>query len=235
MPPVSRRSVLIVPQRGFLWRSRMRKVLNVKLFCVVLMLAAAASGQQKQEANQTPDQSDVIRVNTELVQTNVVVLDKQGRFVDGLQREQFELRVDGHPQPFSFFERVTAGTAREESLLAAARTGTQPTVAPAPAATETRGRVIIFFIDDLHLSAQSVDRTRKAIQQFVDTEMGPEDQVAIASPSGQVGFLQQFTDNKSVLRAAVARISHKPYVVADSENIPMTEYTALKVDQGDRD
>jgi len=33
--------------------------------------------------------------------------------------------------------------------------------------------------------------------------MSIEDQVAIASPSGQIGFLQRFSDHKSVVRAAV--------------------------------
>jgi hypothetical protein len=40
---------------------------------------------------QQPDQADVIRVNTELVQTDLMVFDKQGRFVDGLKPEQFSL------------------------------------------------------------------------------------------------------------------------------------------------
>src|SRR5687768_9678092 len=73
-------------------------------------------------AQQPPsDQSDVIRISTELVQTGVVVLDKQGRFVEGLKPEQFQLRVDGKPVELSFFERVTAGTLNEERLEAAAR------------------------------------------------------------------------------------------------------------------
>jgi len=33
---------------------------------------------------------DVVRTNTELVQTAVTVVDKKGHFVEGLQREQFE-------------------------------------------------------------------------------------------------------------------------------------------------
>jgi hypothetical protein len=39
-----------------------------------------------------------------------MVFDKKGRFVDGLQREQFELIVNGKPQPISSFEQVRAGS-----------------------------------------------------------------------------------------------------------------------------
>src|SRR6185503_6152684 len=55
-------------------------------------------------------QSEVVRINTELVQTGVMVFDKKGHFVEGLKPEQFELRVDGKRVQFSFFDRVTAWT-----------------------------------------------------------------------------------------------------------------------------
>jgi hypothetical protein len=98
-----------------------------------------------------------------------------------------------------------------------------------------RGRSVIFFIDDLHLSAPSVEKTRKAILQFIENDMGPLDQVAVASSTGQIGFLQQFSDNKAVLRAAVARLNHRPYVIQDIDNIKMTEYNAVRISQGDKD
>ena len=145
-----------------------------------------------------------------------MVLDKQGRFVEGLKPEEFLLKVDGRPVTPSFFERVFAGTVREEKLekSAAKAAATDPMT---PAAATYRGRTIIFFIDDLHLSAASVQRTRKAILEFVDNVMAIEDQVAIATPSGQLGFLQRFSDHKSVVRAAVGRLNHRPYTVRDTE------------------
>ena len=172
---------------------------------------------------------DVIRITTELVQTSVVVVDKQGKFVEGLKPEQFLLKVDGQPVTPSFVEHVIAGTAREEKLETSAA---NPAAATATG-TSYRGRTIIFFIDDLHLSADSVQRTRKGILDFVENEMTIEDQVAVASPSGQIGFLERFTDVKGVVRAAVSRLNHKPYSVRDHEQIPMSEYQAVRIDQGD--
>ena len=193
------------------------------------LLAAPAFGQEQKQ----PD--DVIRLSVDLVQTDVMVFDKQGRFVDGLNREQFELRVNGKPVPVSFFERVAAGSAKEEQLTAArVRAPSTGPVEPTKIATD-RGRTIIFFVDDLHLSADGVQRTRKAILNFIDKEMGLSDQVAIASASGQIGFLQQLTNNKAVLRAALERLKHKPYSVRDVEVVEMTEYQALRIEQGDTD
>ena len=201
----------------------------ITLFCLALHGTAARAQSGGQGQQQQPAQTDeVIRVNTELVQTDVTVLDKQGRFVEGLKAEQFELRVGGKPQPISFFDRVTVGSAKEEQL--ARRNGANSSAAVV-GASSSRGRTIIFIIDDLHLSLQSVDRTRQTILHFIDHEMGFHDLVAIASASGQIGFLQQFTNNKTVLRAAVARLMHHPYVVTGygTGSTVMTENMALSI------
>lgn len=178
-----------------------------------------------------PASDDVIRITTELVQTGVVVVDKQGKFVDGLKPEEFVLKVDGKQVTPAFFERVVAGTVREEKLEGSIAKGV--TALP-PTGVTYKGRNIVFFIDDLHLSAISVQRTRNAILEFVENDMSLEDQVAIATPSGQIGFLQRFSDLKPVVRAAVGRLNHRPYTVRDVEQVPMTEYQALRIEQGDQ-
>jgi VWFA-related protein len=198
----------------------------------LFVLAQPVIGQQ--EAAKSQDAADVLRINTELVQTGVTVLDKQGRFVDGLKGEDFELRVDGRSVPISFFENIEAGSRREQLARAGGdERGAQPT---ASTTTTFRRRTIIFFIDDLHLSLDSTNRTRQAILHFIEKEMGQNDLVAIASATGQIGFLQQFTDNREVLRAAVARLNHVPYGVRDNSRgagAVMTEYMALSIDRRD--
>ncbi|MBV9957926.1 MAG: VWA domain-containing protein [Acidobacteria bacterium] len=177
-----------------------------------------ASGQEQTD--------EVVRVRTDLVQTDVMVFDKSGRFVDGLQREQFELLVDGKAQAISFFEQVRAGSAREQSPLG----GKQ--AAPSSAA-DNPGRTLIFFIDDLHLSPDSIARTRSMLTEFVEHEMNDGDQVLLASTSGDIGFLQQFTESRTMLGAAIKRLVHKPYNSGDMtrESAPMTEYAALAIER----
>jgi VWFA-related protein len=182
-------------------------------------------------------QSDVVRTNTDLVQTAVTVLDKKGNFVEGLQREQFELIVDGKPRPVSFFERVASGSARERELATLAdpnnTTTPIPTVAP-----RIPGRTIVFFVDDLHLSPDSLNRTRMMLQHFLDREMSSKDNVAIVSASGQIGFLEQFTNNKAVLDAAMARLIPRPYNAEGysyGNSTKMTEFMAFTIDTNKTD
>ncbi len=185
---------------------------------------------QSGAGRQDPD--DVIRVYTELVQTDVMVFDKRGSFVDKLRKEDFELKVDGKVRPIEFFDRVRAGSIDEERQLKAARgapsSAAQETEAPVPL---DRGRTIFFYIDDLHLAQSSVTAARKLINGFIAKEMSQNDEVAITSASGQIGFLQQLTDNKTVLRTAVERLKARPYSVRDFDRPPMTEYQALLLDR----
>ncbi len=77
--------------------------------------------------------------------------------------------------------------------------------------------------------------TQKLINTFIDRELAQNDEAAITSASGQIGFLQQLTDNKAVLRAAVNRLKFLPYTIRDSESPPMSEFQAINVENRDID
>jgi len=58
-------------------------------------------------ADRTPeevDENDIVRVDTMLVTVPVSVLDRQGRFIPGLKREDFTLLENGEQQPIVYFE-----------------------------------------------------------------------------------------------------------------------------------
>jgi VWFA-related protein len=178
--------------------------------------------------SQTPE-DEPISVKTDLIQTNVTVTDKNNRFVDGLTKDQFELRVDGKTMPVEFFEQVVSAQKAENK---SAQNNNQKPVEEA-ANTILSDRKIIFFVDDLHLSFDSLSRTREAISHFIEKEMLPRDNVLIVSASGRIGFLQQFTDHQTVLRAALERLKYSPTVVRDTEQPPMPESIALRIVNGD--
>ncbi|HKQ53728.1 MAG TPA: VWA domain-containing protein, partial [Pyrinomonadaceae bacterium] len=188
---------------------------------------------------QGPDE-DVLRIKTELVQTDLMVFDKQGRFVEGLSPEQFELSLDGKPHAVSFFERVAAGSSTEAAQVAKAGGLAKNSEPGRPSSSSqgsaAAGRVIFFFLDDLHLSESSLARARKALLDFVERQMNQEDRVAIVSASGQIGFLQQLTDYKPMLRAAVERLNYKRNPETYAGKVPISDYQATQVaDHQDRD
>src|SRR6185295_12235763 len=96
--------------------------LIIGAFLCLISLSANAQ-QKKATATPTPkpgETDDVVRVSTELVQTDVMVFGKDGKFETGLKPEQFELLIDGKPQPITFFESVVSGGKSEEAVLRAA-------------------------------------------------------------------------------------------------------------------
>jgi len=202
------------------------------LFCF-LAFSLSVLGQT---GSRPQDQSEVVRVFTDLIQTDVMVFDKQGRFADGLRREDFELRIDGKVKPIEFFERISVGSVNEETQLSAAR-GTLSALRTSPlgAVPLDRGRTVFFYLDDLHLAPGSLAATRKVMTDFIEKEMNQNDEAAITSASGQIGFLQQLTDQKAVLRAALQRVKYRPYSVRDLDRPAMTEYQALLIDNNDTD
>jgi VWFA-related protein len=184
-------------------------------------------------AQQDEPAEDVLRVSTSLVQTDVSVVDKKGQFAGGLQSGQFELKVDGRVQPILFFERVTAGSAGEAARIAAARGETLDGRGAASAVEY--GRAVVFFVDDLHLTPEGISRARELILNFIEREMSPGIQALVASASGQIGFLQQFTNDRAVLRAAVARLKQVSQASLDNERPAMSGYQAEMIDRGDRE
>lgn len=204
---------------------------SVKLLSIAacLLLFPAVAVSQTKPAEPSSDAQDVIKFETSLVQTDVMVFDKNGRFVDGLKPEQFQLKINNSPREISFFEAIRSGGSANQPVAA---NSTQPNSVN-PAKTDAQRRSVIFFVDDLHLAPDSLVRTRKALLDFIDRRIGEKDLAAITSPSGQIGFLQQLTSDKDALRAAVARLNYRTNTKTDMDRPPMSEYIAMKIREGD--
>jgi VWFA-related protein len=210
----------------------MRVGLFITVFCVFSLGTSAQ--QPAPQPSPTPgiQPLEVVTINTELVQTDVMVFDKAGRLVEGLSPDEFVLTLDGKPQPISFFESIRTGSSQEATQLkrTTATESQTPRTPPTSLAGVTRpGRVILFFVDDVHLSNASLTRTRKALTEFLDKRLHDGDQVAIVSTSGQIGFLQQLTDNEAVLHEAIERLNYKRNPETYAGRTVITDYQANQV------
>ena len=203
------------------------------VLCLAFLLLSLVPSLRGQSQTPAPAQSadDVLRINTELVQTDVMVFDRRGQFVDGLRPEQFVLTLNGQAKSISIFERVISGRSSE-----AARINSTPATSTRTSQNEVNrpGRLIFFFVDDLHLSGDSLVRARKALLHFVENRLNPEDRVAIVSSSGQIGFLQQLTDNSAVLHEAIARLNYKKSTETYAGSTRISEYVASQIESGNR-
>jgi len=185
-----------------------------------------------QEPAQSPD---VIKVFTELVRTDVMVFDKEGRFVTGLKQKDFEIKIDGKLRELQSLDQVVAGTPGELAEFSDSRERSVPAVTDATALEDAseRKRTVLFLVDDLHMDQSGLALMRQTLTNFIEKDMSYNTEAAIVSASGQIGFLQQLTDNKEVLRAALKRITLTHFKAEDVSQPKMREIDALLISQRD--
>jgi VWFA-related protein len=198
-------------------RCFMKRIVALVLSAGMALCAVIAqTPQNPQKPPQKISPEDVIRITAELVQTDVVVMDKREQIVPDLKVEDFELYENGKKQDLQFAEFVSAGAPRAADLNASARVppGVDTTVARDLTATDVR-RVMAFVVDDVTIPSEDMSRVRDMLSDFVDHKMQDGDLVAIIRTVGGKGLLEQFTTDRQILRRAIAQLgvrSIPPYL-----------------------
>lgn len=159
-------------------------------------------------APDVPGDEDVVRITTNLVQLDAVVLDKRGKQVVSLKPEDFQVFEDGRPQKITNFSYVaTEPEAAPAPDAAAAKPDKYaPPVPPRNLRPEQVRRTTALVVDDLGLSFESTATVRRALRDYVDKHVGANDLVAIVRTSAGAGALQQFTSDRRQLSAAIERV-----------------------------
>jgi VWFA-related protein len=193
-----------------------------KLVVWVIALLAASIGwtrahaqtqPQAQQQTQGPEQplEPTLHIGVTAVEIDAVVTDGKGHHVPNLPASDFELLQDGKPQTITAFRYVPvrphADAAASAPPRAPVRTTAEPAV-PLPASAQLHrdhtGRIMAIVIDDLSLRFADMGHVRSALSRFVDRDMRSDDAIAIVMTSRGVGRLQQFTNDKAVLKETIA-------------------------------
>ena len=171
---------------------------------------------------QKPEDIDVVRITTNLVQVDAVVTDKNGKVVTDLKPDEVQIFEDGKPQKITHFGYYITGTTgaeiadRTAKPAATRKDEVAPPVLPSKLKPEDVRRTIAIVVDDLGLSFESAPYMRRALKKFVDEQMQSGDLVAIIRTGGGVGALQQFSSDKRQLYAAIERVRWNPMGRADT-------------------
>ena len=118
----------------------------------------------------------------ELVTVDVVVLDRDGKPVPGLVRDDFVVREDGRPQAVTAFEAVEALVPTLASPDTVAASPSTARVATNVAGPPTRRTFAIVF-DDLHIGDLNVEQARRAVQAFLDRDTRSGDRLMLLTTS----------------------------------------------------
>lgn len=151
------------------------------------------------------DQDDVVKITTNLVQVDAVVT-KDGKPVRDLKADDFEIFEDGRKQQISSFAYISNVPGSTSALPANDKDKNSPPVVSHPLQPNAPRRVIALVVDDLGLSAESMGSVRKQLSKFIDNQLAPDDLVAIIRTGGTMGALQQFTNDRRLIHAALSQV-----------------------------
>lgn len=177
---------------------------------------------------QEPDDLDVVKITTNLVQIDAVVTDRKEMHVTDLRADEVEILENGKPQKITDFSYI-----RMSRPPAAAKpnenAGPSVPVPPKQPRREEVRRTIALVIDDLRMSFDSIRFTKQALKKFLDEEAQPNDLVAIIRTAGGTGALQQFTSDRNQLYTAVEKLKWVPRIGNSAQAFARIEQETMQI------
>lgn len=177
-------------------------------------------------------QQSTFKSTTALVEVDVTVLDKQGKFVPGLLADDLAIYEDGKLQKIQQFYVVSRDA--NQATAAKASIGLSRSEAE-----ERARRFFVFMLDEGHLSAESLMRAKKGAENFIDKQMMPGDMAGVFV-NGQMNK-SRMTDDKiellGAIRAASPAIDNRAALLAPFREYPRipSENDALRITEGARE
>jgi VWFA-related protein len=174
------------------------------LLNAALILSAVNPATGAQEQKKKADQDWTVELKTLLVELHAVVTDRQGRPVEGLKQEDFELLEKGKPQIISFFSEHRVGP---NSITQSVKLANVTSVGEKPVRPREPSRSLMLFVDSLHLSSQNLLRVKQSLSKAIDEQITDEDAVMVVTSSGVEAFPARFIRDRRILHHYVDRIS----------------------------
>lgn len=188
-------------------------VLSASMMIAPLLSHAQLPAQQPQKS-----QEEILRIGSEEVLLDMVVLDKKGRAVRDLKASDIEIYEDGVKQEITSFRLVNrSGEASVDSAIAPTDTsnpGVPKTADPA------RQINLVSFVFE-RLSPDGRRNAKMAAMEFLKEEYGRNVMVAIFSLDQRINVVQAFTNDRERLKQAVENVTNAapPSFVDGSQQI----------------
>ncbi|GGG76889.1 hypothetical protein GCM10011585_19860 [Edaphobacter dinghuensis] len=164
-----------------------------------------------------------IEVNVEKVLVPVVVRDKQGHSIGNLKEEDFHVFDNGKPHPLSAF-MVEGRIGTEPRTASNSESDTLSPTPPQPVIVYPRS--IVFLFDDMHLSAEEMERAKNAGAALLAGSLVDSDIAAVVSLSGRTN--SGLTRDRAKLHEAI--MSLKPVLIYQNDNADCPKISYYQAD-----
>ena len=175
------------------------------------VLAGVMAGTPGLAQQQAPDGTFTLKVQSDIVLTNVVVRDKKtGEVVKGLKASDFTVLENGKPQKIESFDYQNV----DEAAVLQEKTTVSGKATIADMLNRNFGvdkaqlrdhRLIVMFFDLSSMQPEDIDRAVEAAQDYINKKMQPADLVALVSMDTGLNMDQDFTADKAALLKGVGK------------------------------
>ena len=182
---------------------------------LVVVLLLPSLGTAQEPTGQKSGEAFKFEVTSNLVVLNVGVRDRGGNTVEDLTAEDFEITEDGKRQQVSVFEfqrlegddlfllKPTPDPPSAEPEADVARTRDITPSAPGQVRYDDK-RLLVLYFDFSSMAPADQIRAQRAALKFLDEHMTTADLVAVMAFSSSLQVLQDFTDNRQLLREVIS-------------------------------
>jgi VWFA-related protein len=163
------------------------------------------------KSTETPEEQK-FQVKTELMEVRAVVTGSDGRIIENLGKDDFELLENDQPQEISFFSvsRIESRSGVPFAVDAKAQDKIAEVKRIQERLSEPPIRTTLLYVDNLHISFSSLNRVKEAIRRFIKERLTDQDMVALATSGQTLGIAQQFTRDRQLLNYAIEQIRLGP-------------------------
>ena len=151
-----------------------------------------------------------MKITTSLVQFDVQAVGKDGKPVTGLTATDFSIFQDGKQQEIVSVTYVDEKSSGRTAVFAKPASKADKKITTPPSNIRSRqGRIITFVLDDGNCLATlgGTAAMRDGMRRFIETQMLPDDRVAVYRTAGGTSLLQAYTSNKEILRRLANKTS----------------------------
>jgi len=167
----------------------------------LLLLFVAISSVAAPQTPVVPRATESVEVS--IVNVDVFVVDKEGKRVQGLHRDDFEIFENGVRQPITNFAEYSSTPPQQQSGVVTAQV---PAAAPQPPPQQQRS--IIVFVERFQLPVFRSEPMFAAMKKLLHDSVRSGDRVMVVSWNrGVVGIRQTFTDDLSKVDKALDAIA----------------------------
>jgi VWFA-related protein len=198
----------------------------VRRFVALLISTLLAIPALPQDAN--------FSTTVKLVVVDCIVTDKNGRPIETLTKDDFQIFEDGKPQQIRTAELQRLNTKPLPPTSFAARNAPLPPrpksqpVDTAAALTKYQDRrLIVIFLDFSSMDTPEQIRATQAAEKFISTQLTASDMVSIMMYSSSLQTLVDFTDDRDLLLATL----HKVHIGEGAELVGQADEGADSQDQ----